>query len=230
MHNTWPLGKIPKEFQRPEPDQVRELGYNWNKPHEIVEMFEKEISQYAGSKYAIAIDCCTNGLFLCLKYVRREGNVISIPKHTYISVPKQIINAGYKVFFEDREWKGIYQLEPFNVWDSAGRFTKNMYIGNNSLQVLSFQIKKRLPIGRGGVILTDDKKAYEYLTKIRYDGRDLNKSQLEDDITLFGYHMYMTPEDAARGLILFNQLNVEHEDTHSSESYKDITKNSIFSK
>jgi hypothetical protein len=72
--------------------------------------------------------------------------------------------------------------------------------------------------------------AYEYLKKIRYDGRDLNKSQLEDDIDLFGYHMYMTPEDAARGLILFNQLNVEHEDTHSSESYKDITKNSIFSK
>ena len=41
--------------------------------------------------------------------------------------------------------------------------------------------------------------------------------------------MYMTPEDAARGLILFNQLNTTHEDTHSSESYKDITQNSIFS-
>ncbi len=104
-----------------------------------------------------------------------------------------------------------------------------MYVGNNSLQVLSFQIKKRLPIGRGGVILTDDKRAYEYLKKIRYDGRDLNKSQLEDDIDLFGYHMYMTPEDAARGLILFNQLNTTHEDTHSSKSYKDITQNSIFS-
>ena len=66
MYNTWPLGKIPKEFQRPEPEKIKELGYDWNKPHEIVEMFEKEIAEYAGSKYAIAIDCCTNGLFLCL--------------------------------------------------------------------------------------------------------------------------------------------------------------------
>jgi dTDP-4-amino-4,6-dideoxygalactose transaminase len=104
-----------------------------------------------------------------------------------------------------------------------------MYIGNDVLQVLSLQIKKRLPIGRGGVILTDDKNAYDYLTKARYDGRDLNKSQLDDNINTFGYHMYMTPEDAARGLILFNQLNTIHEDTHSSESYKDITQNSIFS-
>ena len=41
MHNIWPLGKIPKEFQRPEPEQIKQLGYNWSKPHEIVEMFEQ---------------------------------------------------------------------------------------------------------------------------------------------------------------------------------------------
>ena len=229
MHSTWPLGKIPKEFQRPEPDQIRELGYDWKQPHDIVDMFEKEIAKYAGSKYAIAIDCCTNGLFLCLKYLNKEGNIISIPKQTYISVPNQIINAGYKVQFEDKEWEGIYQLEPFNIWDSAGRFTKDMYVGNDSLQVLSFQIKKRLPIGRGGIILTEESGVYNYLSKSRYDGRDLSKSQLEDNINTFGYHMYMTPEDAARGLILFNQLNTKHEDTHSFQSYKDITQNTIFS-
>jgi len=229
MHTTWPLGKIPKEFQRPEPNQIRELGYNWNTPHEIVEMFEHEISNYAGSKYAVAVDCDTNAIFLCLQYIGEYKKTIKVPKHTYISVPNIIVTAGYRrIDLVEKEWEGLYQLEPLNIWDSAGRFTKGMYIGGDNFQTLSFQIKKRLPIGRGGMILTDDKEAYDWLVKARYDGRDLNKPQTEDDIETFGYHMYMTPEDAARGLILFNQLNTEHEDTHSWKSYKDLSLNKLF--
>tara|TARA_Y100000289_G_C3909537_1_gene143828 strand:+ start:270 stop:968 length:699 start_codon:yes stop_codon:yes gene_type:complete len=229
MHNTWPLGKIPKQFQRPEPEQIRELGYDWNKPHEIVEMFEKEIAEYAGSKYAVAVDCCTNGILLTLKYTKQFRRLITVPCHTYISVPNIIVSSGYhKLQLEEREWEGVYQIKPLNIWDSAGRFTKGMYVGDNAFQILSFQIKKRLPIGRGGMILTDDKEAYDWLVKARYDGRDLNKPQTEDNIEIFGYHMYMTPEDAARGLILFNQLNTEHEDTHSWKSYKDLRENKLF--
>ncbi len=216
MHSKWPLGKIPKEFQRPEPEQIKELGYNWNKPHEIVEMFEKEITEYAGSKYAVAVDCDTNAIFLCLKYLKEYKEIITLPSHTYISVPNIVVTAGYKrLNLEEEHWEGLYQIKPLNVWDSAGRFTKGMYIGGDNFQTLSFQIKKRLPIGRGGMVLTDNKEAYDWLVKARYDGRDLNKPQTEDNIEIFGYHMYMTPEDAARGLILFNQLNTEHEDTHT---------------
>ena len=65
----WPIGKIPKEFQRPELDQVRELGYDWKDPWDVVEMFEQEVAEFAGCKYAMAIDNCTDGLFLCLKYL-----------------------------------------------------------------------------------------------------------------------------------------------------------------
>ncbi len=229
MHNTWPLGKIPKEFQRPEPEQIKELGYSWNKPHEIVEMFEKEIADYAGSKYAVAVDCDTNAIFLCLKYLGRYKETVTIPTHTYISVPNIIITAGYKnLNLEELNWKGLYQLEPLNIWDSAGRFTKGMYIGGDNFQTLSFQIKKRLPIGRGGMILTNNEDAYNWLVKARYDGRDLDVPQMEDDIETFGYHMYMTPEDAARGLILFKELNKEHEDTHTWKSYKNLTENKLF--
>ena len=231
MHEAWPIGKLPIEFQRPEPEQIKKLGYDWEHPHEIVDMFEKEIAKYAGSKYAIAVDCDTNAIFLVLKYLEGYGVEITIPKHTYISVPNIIVSSGHKnISLEEIKWEGLYQIHPLNVWDSAGRFTKNMYIGNGAFQTLSFQIKKRLPIGRGGMILTDDKDAYNWFIKARYDGRDITKSQEEDDISTFGYHMYMTPEDAARGLILFNQLNVEHEDTHTWKSYKDLTLNSIFNK
>jgi hypothetical protein len=73
---------------------------------------------------------------------------LEIPKMTYVSAPMQIINAGNKVTFEDLEWSGVYQLKGSRVWDGAVRWTKDMYVGLDALQVVSFQIKKRIPIGR----------------------------------------------------------------------------------
>ena len=37
---------------------------------DAVDLFEKTIAEYAGSKYAIAVDNCTDALFLCLKYLK----------------------------------------------------------------------------------------------------------------------------------------------------------------
>ena len=55
------LGKIPKEFQRPELEQVKELGYHWDDPFDVIDMFEKEVK--FGCDYGW-IDNCTDGLFL----------------------------------------------------------------------------------------------------------------------------------------------------------------------
>ena len=33
---------------------------------EVVRQFERRIAKYAGSKYAVAVDSCTNALFLSL--------------------------------------------------------------------------------------------------------------------------------------------------------------------
>ena len=46
-----------------------------NNPYKIVKLFEDEISNFTGSKYAISIDSCTNALFLICKYLKvGEGN------------------------------------------------------------------------------------------------------------------------------------------------------------
>jgi hypothetical protein len=45
----------------------------------------------------------------------------------------------------------VYQLKGSRVWDGAVRWTKDMYVGLDALQVVSFQIK-RIPIGKGGII------------------------------------------------------------------------------
>jgi hypothetical protein len=37
--NSWPSGKLPKEFQRPELDAVKQLGYHWDDPRDVVGIF-----------------------------------------------------------------------------------------------------------------------------------------------------------------------------------------------
>jgi dTDP-4-amino-4,6-dideoxygalactose transaminase len=229
-YNPWPIGKVPKELQRTELDKIKELGYEWTDPRDVINIFEEKVAKFSGSKYAVTVDCCSNGLFLSLKYLQSIGELeknikLTIPKMTYISAPMQIIHAGNKVEFEDLEWSGIYQLKGSRVWDGAVRWTKDMYVGNNALQVVSFQIKKRIPIGKGGIILTDDLEAYRWLKIASYDGRDLNTPYTDiNHVSMLGYHMYMTPEDAARGIIIMDAVPDINPDTGNSTTYIDVEK------
>jgi dTDP-4-amino-4,6-dideoxygalactose transaminase len=65
---------------------------------------------------------------------------------------------------------------------------------------LSFQFQKHLSLGRGGMILLDNKKARDELKKMTYDGRVSDIPWREQNITSMGYHYYMTPETAENGL------------------------------
>ena len=228
-YNSWPIGKVPENLQRPELKQLKEAGYHFDDPRDIVDMFEKKVAVFSGSKYAVLCDCCSNGIFLALKYLQSirevKNETITIPERTYISIPMQIIHAGLSIVFRDIKWNGIYQLHPTRVYDGAVRFTKNMYLGDDVLQVLSFQIKKRIPIGKGGAILTNSEEAYNWLKLASYDGRDLLIPYTDKShVKMIGYHMYMTPEDAARGIILMDSVPEVNEDTGSYLTYTNISK------
>ncbi len=233
QYNCWPLGKVPVELQRTELQTLKDNGYNWSDPRDVIDIFENKVASFSGAKYAVAVDCCSHGLFLSLKYLQsinvlpRKDYTITIPKRTYVSVPMQIIHSGLDVEFKDMEWSGIYQLESSSVWDGAVRWTQNMYVGNDALQVLSFQVKKRIPIGKGGIILTNDEKAYNWLKLASYDGRDLTLPYTDEKhVRMIGYHMYMTPEDAARGIILIDAVNkntLVHPDSGGHLNYPDVS-------
>jgi hypothetical protein len=52
-----------------------------------------------------------------------------------------------------------------------------------------------------------------------------------DHIKMIGYHMYMTPEDAARGIILMDEVNKEtevHPDSGKYDMYPDVSRLEIF--
>lgn len=196
-------------------------------PFEVVKWFEEEIAHYTGAPYAIATNSCTNAIFLSCKYHNIKDKEITIPKRTYLSVPQSIIQAGGKVKFEDINWRGIYQLHPFPIYDSAKRLTSNMYIAG-SLMCLSFHFKKPLKIGKGGMILTDSKEVVKSIKKMRYEGRTENVNYHEDCIDNMGWNMYMTPEQAARGLVLLSDYPEHANDQIENPPYRDLTEFKIF--
>ncbi len=193
-------------------------------PFKIVEMFEETIADYTGAPFAVSVDSGTNALFLCCKYL--EVETVIIPAQTYLSVPQSIMHAGGKIKFEDIKWQGIYQLKPYSLYDAAKRFTSGMYIPG-SFMTLSFHIKKHLKMGKGGMILTDDKEAVEWLKRARYEGRGTVKYH-EDNISICGWNMYMTPQEAAHGLALMQNFPEHNKDLPEDPPYKDLREFTLF--
>lgn len=199
-------------------------------PYKIVELFEEAIAEYCGSKYAVAVESCSAAIFLSLVYNKFYGKWvgrIEIPSKTYPSVPCSIIHAGAKVKFTNYNWEGEYELYPLQIWDAALRFKRGMY--KSGLQCLSFHIKKLLPIGRGGAILTNDFEAVKWFRKARFDGRNPVPLQ-EDSFDMLGYNLYMNPPDAARGLQLLQALGGRELDDLRVEDqkYADLSKFSVY--
>ena len=150
---------------------------------ELVKEFEDEISSWFGASHGIAVDSCTHGIELCLRLNNAEK--ISVPKRTYISIPFLANKLNLPLEWTDEEWQDYYYLGGTSIIDAA---------------VLSFQYQKHLSLGRGGMILTDDPDAAQELKKMSYDGRLPDKPWREQDILSYGYHYYMTPETALKGL------------------------------
>tara|TARA_R110000782_G_scaffold207351_2_gene295898 strand:- start:62 stop:676 length:615 start_codon:yes stop_codon:yes gene_type:complete len=163
---------------------------------EVVKEFEDKIAEFFGSPYAVAVDCCTHGIELCLRY--QNFSYISVPKRTYISIPFLAKKLGIGLEWKDENWQDYYYLTP-NIIDAAVLWKPNSYIPNTFMNI-SFQFRKHLALGRGGCILTDNKEAALELKKMSYDGRLPNIPWREQNIETMGYHYYMTPETANLGV------------------------------
>jgi dTDP-4-amino-4,6-dideoxygalactose transaminase len=169
--------------------------------HSITAEFERSISNYTGSPYCVCVDNQSNAISMALLYIGIKDQVITIPSHTYPSIPCEIILAGGKVKFEDspKILKGSYQLKPTKVWDSALRFTGDMYMPD-TFMCLSFTGQwKHLKIGKGGAILTDSFPAYLWFKRFRYSGRR-ECSYHDDNLDMLGKNYYLPHILAAIGL------------------------------
>jgi dTDP-4-amino-4,6-dideoxygalactose transaminase len=203
--------------------------------YDITVEFEKRLAEYTGAPYVITLDNQSNALFLALMYENVKGIEIEIPARTYPSVPCEIIHAGAKVKFkpvEKKTLKGAYQLTPTNVWDSALRFTADMYIPGTHMCVSFTGPYKHFKLSKGGAILTDNYEAYLWFKRARYSGRR-ECSYHEDYLDMLGWNFYMMPELAARGLLLMNQFYDGETPKHNNDlelPYPDLSKFEVYTK
>lgn len=235
-------------------------------PHKITAEFEKALCDYTGAPYAVAVDNCSNALFLALYYELnvkhgplQSGHrpIITIPRHTYPSVPCEIIHAGGKVEFIDNSKfgfpdhfvKGAYFLRNTIVMDSALHFTHDMYVPSTHMCLSFTGPYKHLKLGKGGAILTDSRSAYEWLKRARFSGRQecsyhnddfdqenfidiLNEGKSFHVPTVAGWNFYMPVETAARGLHMMPQFyDKDGKPKHNEDlclPYPDLSRFSIF--
>lgn len=163
----------------------------------LVELFEEKIANFYGSNYAVATDCCTHSIELCLRYLKIQKT--ACPTHTYLSIPFTLSKLGINWCWRNNEWTDYYYLSGTPIIDAAVYFKEGGYISGTHMCV-SFQFKKPLSLGRGGAILCDNYQDYVSLKKMSYDGRFGDEPWSKQDIDTIGYHYYMTPETAQLGL------------------------------
>jgi len=210
--------------------------------YKVVSDFENAMAEFTNAPFAVAVESCSAAIFLCLQYYKANCKdpaglpIVNIPKHTYPSVAASAVNSGFPIYFINLDWqkRGWYEMLPVGIVDSAKRIAKNMYDEpylNGNFVCLSFHAKKVLPIGRGGMILTDSKPAYDWLKLMRFDGR--HECGLENDTLMMpGWNMYMTPDQAARGLMLLMVMvdSGKEEFVSAPDKYQDLSKYDFYTK
>lgn len=160
--------------------------------------FETALAEYTGAPYAVVTDGCTHALELCFRY--KHIKYCQFPAHTYLSIPQLLYQLNIHFRVTDEEWTGEYHFYNTNIWDSARRLERGMY-RPGSMQCLSFGNGKPLELGKCGAILLDNKTAYEALSCMRSDGRDLRITPWQDQKRIKqGYHYCPTLETCKLGL------------------------------
>lgn len=213
-------------------------------PHQVTKDFEKALCKYTGAPFAVAVNSCTMALLLAVKWHLRDSAFadpfpVEIPKRTYVGVPMSIIHAGGRPTFRDEEWRGLYDLRPLHVFDSARLFTSGLWhlppqgVGRPATPTtgymicVSFHWSKTLGVQQGGAILHDDPEADEWLRRARFDGRKEGVAPKDDTFPIVGWHCYMSPEVAAEGLVRLSFLP-KHNDPLPNDDYPDLSQLEIF--
>lgn len=191
-----------------------------------VNKFESEIASFFGAPFAVAVDCCTHAIELCLRY--KNVKQINVPKRTYISIPLLSKKLKIKLNWVENQWQDFYYLTD-EIIDAAVLWRKDSYI-KDKFMCISFQFRKHLNLGRGGVILLTDYRDYEQLKKMTYDGRDSEIPWREQNIDSMGYHYYMTPETAENGLKKLPEAIKNKPKKWTINDWPDVSKMEVFKK
>lgn len=188
--------------------------------------FEKKIAEFFGAPFAVAVDSCTHGVELCIRY--HSLTILFVPKQTYLSIPMLHKKLGIHINWYDATWHDFYCVAG-NIIDAAVLWRNDSYIPGTFMCV-SFQYQKHLSVGRLGVILCDNEQDSIQLKKMSYDGRLPGIPWREQDIDTVGYHYYATPEACQIALDKLPKAIVTEPRKWTYQDYPDVSKMKVFSK
>lgn len=197
-----------------------------NTNFETISIFENKIANFFGAPYAVAVDSCTHGIELCLRYTNAQN--ITVPKRTYISIPFLAKKLNINLQWSEEVWKDFYYVTP-DIIDAAVLWKPNSYIPNTKM-CISFQYQKHLSLGRAGIILLDNELDAKKLKQMSYDGRLPNVPWREQNIDCFGCHYYMTPEIAEIGLKKLQTAIDTKPKQWTYNDWPDLTQMEVFGK
>lgn len=190
-----------------------------------IKEFESQLAEFTGARYAVTTDCCTHAIELCM--ILDNIKSCEFTAYTYVSVLQTMHKLNIDYLLNDETWIGEYKFRNTRIWDSARLLSPNMY-RKGQLQCLSFGYTKPVDIGRGGAILTDSKEDYKTLSKMRYDGRDLEISPWIEQIEFsLGFHYKLNPEECIRGIEKLEEYKNDKKFAPTQVQYPDCRKISI---
>jgi perosamine synthetase len=211
----------------------------------FTKQFEDKFKKIADSKYAIAVNNWTLGIFACLKSLNiGSGDEVVVPDMTFIASSNAVLLAGAKVVLCDINPKTLCidtnkigplinsrtkAVMPVHLYGNSCdldeikklRKKKNFFIIEDAAQGVgvtykgkhvgaigdvggfSFYGNKLITTGEGGMIVTNNKKIYENIYKLKNHGREKKGIFIHKKI---GYNFMFTEIQAALGLAQLEKL------------------------
>lgn len=190
--------------------------------------FEFVVAQYAGCRNAVALGSFSDAIFVSVKdsLARRKRSSIALPCHCDLRTATAVVRAaeGVKVGFVDRDWQGDFEIGQTSVVDSSCRFNQGMY-RRGEWRCLDFGPGSHLPIGGGGMVLTDSDRDADWIR--RAIGLGVVGPLTPDNQPEFlGWDSRFRPEDAVRGIELIDGLL--HGAADIQRSYPDLSRMKVF--
>tara|TARA_B110000503_G_scaffold141752_1_gene236229 strand:- start:1526 stop:2629 length:1104 start_codon:yes stop_codon:yes gene_type:complete len=207
--------------------------------------FEDKFKKISNSKYSIAVNNWTLGIFACLKSLNiGPGDEVIVPNMTFIASSNAILLAGAKVVLCDinprtlcldtekiaplinsrtkavmpvhlygnscdlDEIKKLKRKKNFYIIEDAAQGVGVTYKGKpvgaiGDVGGFSFYGNKLITTGEGGMIVTNNKKIYENICKLKNHGREKKGIFIHKKI---GYNFMFTEMQAALGLAQLEKL------------------------
>ena len=155
-----------------------------------VAQFEKEFSEFVGTKYGIATNSGTSSLEIVLRAIGIEGCTVIVPSNTFMATAIAVVHAGGRVVFADCE-KNNLQLDPDDLKKQLQSDTRGVILVHIGGIISPHLDEIRNFCGENGLFLLED-AAHAHGSSI--DGRKAGALGIAGSFSFYPTKVFVTGE------------------------------------